>query len=509
MWILEKDRDIILRLINSAADKEYYVDENGFLRCTEKAVKGSKSASDIIDGLIANEKTLVLGRSDGWNEYDYKEEKVLRQGFTEENKGVTIGGKATNQIVIIDENIECSTENSMILVHELIHGLRGEEGHKDRLEEEAYASNLENVIRKELELALRDTSKIDQAYEDLNSSYRDDYNNIAFTYSDNYYGTVRLSDPSSYLNIRKGPSTNYDIIGTVTHGSVVQVLEKRGDWYYIRYGATVGYIRQDFIMLGSAEGASTGVVKLNDPSSSLNIRSGASTDTSVIGSLSHGASVQILETVGNWYQIAYNGGIGYVRNDFVSLTTGSASTAGSGTGTVRLQDPSSSLNVRSGASINSSVIGSLPHGAAVQIVGSSGEWYQISYNGATGYVRQDYIIVGGTSATGGTGTVNLRDPSSSLNVRSGPSITSSIIGSLPHGASVTIVGKSGEWYQINYNGMTGYIRQDYVIAGGGTVSGAGQTGTIRLNDPSSSLNVRSGPSTSTSIIGSLSHGSVI
>ena len=61
-------------------------------RCTEKAAKGSKSASDIIDRLIANEKTLVLGRSDGWNEYDYKEEKVLRQSFTEENKGVTIGG---------------------------------------------------------------------------------------------------------------------------------------------------------------------------------------------------------------------------------------------------------------------------------------------------------------------------------------------------------------------------------------------------------------------------------
>ena len=119
--VLRYDAEVNIQPSDSVENKE------AVLEVTEANKDNSK---------IDNEKTLVLGRSDGCNEYDYKEEKVLRQSFTEENKGVTIGGKATNQIIIIDQNIEYSTENSMVLIHEMIHGLREEEGYKDRLEED-------------------------------------------------------------------------------------------------------------------------------------------------------------------------------------------------------------------------------------------------------------------------------------------------------------------------------------------------------------------------------------
>lgn len=79
IWILEKDREIIVKIINSFANKEYYVDLNGFLQSREVIKNcGSSIYSETIDKLIASDKVLIVGRSNGWNEYDSKEQKVVR-----------------------------------------------------------------------------------------------------------------------------------------------------------------------------------------------------------------------------------------------------------------------------------------------------------------------------------------------------------------------------------------------------------------------------------------------
>ncbi len=65
-----------------------------------------------------------------------------------------------------------------------------------------------------------------------------------------------------------------------------------------------------------------------------------------------------------------------------------------------------------------------------------------------------------TPTTGQTGTVTLQ--SGYLNIRSGPSLTAPVIGMAPNGAKLTILGKNGEWYNIRYNGTTGYVHSRYV-----------------------------------------------
>ena len=44
-----------------------------------------------------------------------------------------------------------------------------------------------------------------------------------------------------------------------------------------------------------------------------------------------------------------------------------------------------------------------------------------------------------------------------MNFRFGPGVTSTVIGSVPAGAQVEILGLEGEWDRINYNGTIGYI----------------------------------------------------
>ncbi len=59
------------------------------------------------------------------------------------------------------------------------------------------------------------------------------------------------------------------------------------------------------------------------------------------------------------------------------------------------------------------------------------------------------------------GTVILSE--GNLNLRRYPSMQGAVIGSVPNGASVDILGKTGNWYVIRYNGQTGYASSDYIF----------------------------------------------
>ncbi len=202
---------------------------------------------------------------------------------------------------------------------------------------------------------------------------------------------------------------------------------------------------------------------------------------------------------------------------------------------------STNLRIRKSPNTSSDVIGYLTNGEIFNIDGKEGSWYKINANGKVGYIHGDYVkeVSGNsnsssnnsgsnsnldTSLAGKKGTVV--NVSTSLRVRQSPSTSSSVVGSLRGGQTFEIKGKSGSWYYINSNGLTGYIHGDYVQVGenssnnGGQSSGnngqssennsgmdtslAGKTG--KVVNVSTSLRIRQSPSTSSSVVGSLSAG---
>ncbi len=54
----------------------------------------------------------------------------------------------------------------------------------------------------------------------------------------------------------------------------------------------------------------------------------------------------------------------------------------------------SNLNLRNYPSIQAQVIARIPNGAEVTIYGSVNDWYVITWNGLTGYVSSEYVVVG-------------------------------------------------------------------------------------------------------------------
>ena len=179
-----------------------------------------------------------------------------------------------------------------------------------------------------------------------------------------------------------------------------------------------------------------------------------------------------------------------------------------------------SVNVRAGAGTNTKKIGTAKKGAKFECLGKSddGNWYKIQYNSTTvAYIHKDYIdtkdetvevpvevAVSGKVAT----VVHCR---TSVNVRAGAGTTNSIIGQGKKNAQFTLLAtvkvNGDTWYKVQYTtSKVGYIHEDYI-----EVSDAGSSGTPSGNIATIvhcrvSVNVRSGPGTSNSKIGTAPKG---
>ena len=58
---------------------------------------------------------------------------------------------------------------------------------------------------------------------------------------------------ASALNFREGPSTSYKVIDTLRRGDIVQVLEQSGSWYKVKYSGRTGYMYAKYLSVSSAE----------------------------------------------------------------------------------------------------------------------------------------------------------------------------------------------------------------------------------------------------------------
>ena len=68
----------------------------------------------------------------------------------------------------------------------------------------------------------------------------------------NLYDNLGVPNVDSYLNIRKGPGDNKDIIGKLPKNSGAEILGEEDGWYKIRSGGVTGYVSSKFIMTGAA-----------------------------------------------------------------------------------------------------------------------------------------------------------------------------------------------------------------------------------------------------------------
>ncbi len=181
--------------------------------------------------------------------------------------------------------------------------------------------------------------------------------------------------------------------------------------------------------------------------------------------------------------------------------------------TGRIVNCTNNVNVRKGPGTNYVKVGVAPKNALYPVLGQSGDWVQIRFQGAAAYVHGDYIRLEAVqppeqnNSSAQTGTII--NCSTSVNVRKGPGTGYAKLGVALKGAFYQVLGKSGSWYKIDYKGSTGYISADYLkVSSGVPASPAPGSQTGKIVNCTTSVNVRSGPSTSYSKLGVALKGAV-
>lgn len=127
------------------------------------------------------------------------------------------------------------------------------------------------------------------------------------------------------------------------------------------------------------------------------------------------------------------------------------------TGTVT----TNSLRLRANPTTTSSILAVAAKGSAVDVVSQpTNGWYKVVYQNQTGYMSSAYISF---DSSGEELYAQVQTSGSTLRVRSGPGTTYSILGSVYDGNALLITGQTDGWYQVFYNGRTGYLSADYVV----------------------------------------------
>ena len=149
-------------------------------------------------------------------------------------------------------------------------------------------------------------------------------------------------------------------------------------------------------------------------------------------------------------------------------STALAASTTSGAGTVKADI----LNLRAEASTSSAVKALLYKGSYLIVTGTSGEWYNVIYDGTEGLVHSDYVDYAIT-LDGKYGTKGVVS-GMSVRLRADASTSSAILGYYNTGAQFDVLGVSGQWVKVqNPVGGIGYIHSDYInltSASGGPVS---------------------------------------
>ena len=346
------------------------------------------------------------------------------------------------------------------------------------------------------------------------------------------------TDDGSALNVRSTPrGTVVDSLLNGRHAYVVDGPDKRwdGNFYRIEWagGSRGGWATAKYLIVSpfpppatNAEDFAFGLnVRFN---TETNIRRGPGTTASIIRSVPRNTWAHILTgpTVvsgQDWYEVrVYNIGDGWVIKSNITPAP-----VTSPTGNFRVGDTveaTESINIRPRPGIAQGVISTQPAGARFRIsqaaIGVTDYiWYGV-FNDAIGggWVAQNYLRKVGSTPPPPTAKFAINDLATvteTLNLRSNPSTSASLVAVLPRGTSARILAgprsaNGYTWWQIRTSLGTGWAVQDWLVKASGTTppppapSGyAAGTALVVSNGP---VNMRSGASTSNGIVAVLPTG---
>ena len=269
--------------------------------------------------------------------------------------------------------------------------------------------------------------------------------------------TATVNTASDALNLRQSPTTASTVLRTIPRGATVELLQQGAEWCQVRYLGTSGYVATKYLAFGGSSDAPSGsqeTATVSTNGGGLNLRETASTGARVLTSIPDGTTIDLLERGETWCRVRWNGQTGYVMSRYLTFAAAAATRQAWIVGGV-----SGGVNLRQRASIDAAVLATLPSGTPLTQTGTDGQWCAVTWSGQSGYILSTYITYDAPAPA--EVTLYVSAPSG-VNLRQNPSTDAAVLAGIPYGAAVSALGQTGEWRQVTYGSLQGYVMAQYL-----------------------------------------------
>ena len=264
------------------------------------------------------------------------------------------------------------------------------------------------------------------------------------------------------LNLRESASASANVITSLSNGTTVNIVGEDGNWYKITYQNYTGYVSKDYLNKNSDDTATTSDASTAKTDDSNTDSSNASTSNSNIvtiteakttsdaqvyilplinstklSKINSGDDLKVVSLTGKWAYIQDNAVSGWVLVSKLNIKTTEESNATT-TNASQENNTNTSNNSEQTATANTT---SEQNTAQVNTTTSAQQAADVN---SDSYPKTMYVNV------------------DSVFIRTAASKTSEILNSAKLNDSITVTGKSGDWYKIKINGDTGYILAQYL-----------------------------------------------
>ena len=308
--------------------------------------------------------------------------------------------------------------------------------------------------------------------------------------------SAQVTTPSGSLNLRKSASSGAKILARIPQYAVVPVLSVEGTWTRVSYNGETGYVMSTFLTYLYAPvqptampvpaatpapvtaPADTVYAQVTTEKGSLNLRKRAASTATVMAQIPQNEFIQVVERLGTWTKVVYEGRTGYVMTTFltfvevpVAVTPQPTENASGLLLTAQVTTEKGSLNLRERAASSAKVLTTVPQYATVAVLSRGDKWSQVTYGRHTGYVMSSFLTFGAGTAPAATPApvtgqsepyARVTTKEGSLNLRKRASSSAAILATIPQYDIVQVLEKGAVWTGVSYGGLTGYVKTEFL-----------------------------------------------
>ncbi|MFT4093648.1 MAG: SH3 domain-containing protein [Niabella sp.] len=207
----------------------------------------------------------------------------------------------------------------------------------------------------------------------------------------------------THINIRKGPATDQEVVGTVQQDEIVTVLKKvNNEWSAVRTKDGVeGYMASRFLQQAETKEApkkAAAIKTARISGTNINIRKGPAMDQDVVGVAQQDDVVEIIKNVNNeWTSIRLKDGTeGFIATRFLGAGGQKAEPERTGPPVKKATVSGSNINIRKGPATDQEVVTRAQQYDVVTIVKKvDNEWSQVRLeDGTEGFIATRFLADG-------------------------------------------------------------------------------------------------------------------